>query len=151
MSAGTERAIFRVLNVTKAFGGTQALAGVSFDLGRGSIHALLGGNGSGKSTVIKVMAGVHRADSGELEAGGRRFDAAAMTPARARHIGLRFVHQQQSTFPALSVAANLAIPHGFRNGRLGRVSWRSLHRHSAAILERFEIKAAPTTRLGDLR
>lgn len=151
MSGAADQPVFRVIDVRKAFGGTQALAGVSFDLARGSIHALLGGNGSGKSTVIKVMAGVYEADSGGFEAHGERFDARSMNPARAREIGLHFVHQQQSTFPDLSVAENLVIGHGFGRGVLSRVPWRSVHRRAAAILERFEIDAAPTTRLGDLR
>lgn len=146
----SEGPVFRVVDVRKAFGGTQALDGVSFDLARGSIHALLGGNGSGKSTVIKVMAGVHQADGGELEAHGDRFDASTMTPARARDVGLRFVHQQQSSFPDLTVAENLIIGRGFGRGPVTRVPWRSVHKRAATVLERFQINAEPTTRLGDL-
>jgi ribose transport system ATP-binding protein len=142
--------VFRVKDVRKTFAGTTALAGVSFDLGRGSIHALLGGNGSGKSTVIKVMAGVYQADAGRLEAGAEALDAAAMTPAKAKALGLRFVHQQQSTFPELSVTENLAIGHGFGRGALTRVPWRSAHRQTQATLERFQINASPRDRLGDL-
>jgi ribose transport system ATP-binding protein len=145
-----DETVLRVIDVHKAFGGTQALAGVSFDLTKGSIHALLGGNGSGKSTVIKILAGVYDADAGDLEFSGQRVDANSMTPARARDAGLRFVHQQQSTFPELTVAENLAIGHGYETGALGRVRWSALHRRAAAVLKRFYIDADPRILLGDL-
>jgi ribose transport system ATP-binding protein len=142
--------VLRVTDVYKAFGGTQALAGVSFELAKGSVHALLGGNGSGKSTVIKILAGVYEADAGDLEFGDQRIDAPAMTPSRARDAGLRFVHQQQSTFPELTVAENLAIGNGFETGAIGRVRWSALHRRTAGVLERFHIDAKPRMLLGEL-
>ncbi|HEY1853856.1 MAG TPA: sugar ABC transporter ATP-binding protein [Solirubrobacterales bacterium] len=140
----------RVEGLTKAYGETQALAGVSFELRRGSIHALLGGNGSGKSTAVKILAGVERADRGELAVGDERIDARAMTPGRAREAGLRFVHQQASTFPSLTVAENLAIGHGFPHDALGRVRWRAVRRRSRAVLQRFGIDADPSTPLAEL-
>ena len=112
-----------VRDVSKTFGGTQALRGVSLDVARGTVHALVGGNGSGKSTLIKILAGVEAADAGELEIGGELIDAAgARTAARARAAGLHFVHQQTSTFPDLTIAENLAIGRGFETGPGGRVA-----------------------------
>lgn len=148
--AATVSPALRVLGLSKAFGETQALGGVSFDLERGSIHALLGGNGSGKSTTVKLLAGVERADGGELEVDGQGMAARAMSPARAREAGLRFAHQQAATFPGLTVAENLAIGRGFVHDALGRVRWRALHRRSGQLLERFGIDAHPGTQLGEL-
>jgi ribose transport system ATP-binding protein len=142
--------VLRVLDVKKSFAGTQALTGVSFELSGGSIHALLGGNGSGKSTMIKILAGVYDADDGQLELRGERLDARAMTPTRARAMGLRFVHQQQAIFPELTVAENLAIGHGFQTGRGGRIRWRTIRRRSREVLDRFHIDADPSLDLGEL-
>lgn len=140
----------RLLDISKSFGGTRALDAVSFDLTRGEVHALLGGNGSGKSTTIKVLAGVYEADAGELELRGERIDARAMTPVRAREAGLRFVHQQQSTFPDLTVAENLAVGHGFPTARPGRIRWRAVRRRTRQVLERFGIDADPDAQLAEL-
>jgi ribose transport system ATP-binding protein len=140
----------RVSGVAKAYGATQALRGASFDVRRGTVHALLGGNGSGKSTLIKTLAGVVPADAGEFTLAGVGHDATAQTPARARAGGLRFVHQQDSTFPELTVAENLAIGRGFETGFAGRVRWGPLRRHAAEVLTRFEIDADPDDELGSL-
>src|SRR5438445_7134024 len=113
--------VLRVENVHKSFGATKALDGVSLNLRAGRIHCLLGGNGSGKSTLIKTLAGVHRADHGRLTFGQDQVDVSDLSPALARKYGLHFVHQQQSTFPALPVAETLRIREGFEMGELGRL------------------------------
>jgi len=150
MGTGRSSAALRVERVSKAFGATRALKGVSLELGRGSVHALLGGNGSGKSTLVKLIAGVESADAGELEIGGERHELRSMTPTRARGAGLHFVHQQRSTFSALTVAENLAIGRGFETGFGGRIEWRRVRRRAAAVLERFQIDARPDQELGEL-
>jgi ABC-type sugar transport system ATPase subunit len=67
-------------DVSKSFGGTHALAGVSLTVGRGSIHALVGENGAGKSTLGKIISGVHSPDQGQLLLGGEpvRFHSPGM-------------------------------------------------------------------------
>ena len=123
---------------------------MSFDLERGTIHALLGGNGSGKSTLIKILAGVQPADAGRIFVGEREFDATSVTPDVSREANLRFVHQQNSTFGALSVAENLHIGRGFETDRGGRIAWSRVRRRTRALLDRFQINARPDQLVSEL-
>lgn len=142
--------LLSVTGVRKAYGATQALDGVSVEARRGSIHALLGGNGSGKSTLIKILAGVVPADAGSLRLAGVDRDLTSHSPAGARAMNLHFVHQENSTFPDLSVAENLSIGRGFEVGALGRVRWGAVRRRAVDVLERFEIDVSPDAQLGRL-
>lgn len=138
-----------VKGLSKTYGSTKALHDVDISVSAGEIHALVGGNGSGKSTLIKVLAGVVEADQGDLFLGGEWTSAAANTPARAKAQGLHFVHQQNSTFAAMTVAENIGLGRGFES-RWGRISWSAQHRRAQAVLDRFQIHADPRTLLGSL-
>ena len=151
MSVETLPAALSLRNATKVFGANRAVDDVSFSLAAGKVHALLGGNGSGKSTLIKLLAGVEQADGGSVEIGGQSIELADMTPARAAAAGLRFVHQQRSTFPELTVAENLAIGgSGFPLAPGGRVRWRTARRSAARVLAEYDIDAHPDQLLGEL-
>jgi ribose transport system ATP-binding protein len=94
--------------VSKRFGATQALDGVSFEIGAGEIHALLGENGAGKSTLVKILSGLTRPDAGTISLFGAPADIAG---ARAAHaFGLRTAFQEISLVPDLTVADNLLLP-----------------------------------------
>jgi ribose transport system ATP-binding protein len=140
----------RLHEIEKSFGQTRALKGVSFEVKGGEIHALLGGNGSGKSTLVKILAGVYNADGGSVEVRGDRLRADAMTPAAAQALGLRFVHQQPSTFPDMSVAENLSLGRGFETGVGRNIRWRTVRARARAVLDRFGIDADPGQPLGTL-
>lgn len=142
--------VLRVEGVSKAFGATQALSNVSFGLARGTIHALLGGNGSGKSTLIKILAGVQPADAGQIVVGDGCYNASQISPDTARTAGLRFVHQQNSTFADLSVAENLHIGRGFETGGGRRIRWSRVNKRTEALLRRFQINATPDQKVGEL-
>jgi ribose transport system ATP-binding protein len=138
-----------VTNVSKTFGATKALDDVSFTVARGKIHGLLGGNGSGKSTLIKLLAGIYSADSGEFEVNGNVVAADSVTPAVARSVGLRFVHQNPAVFPELTVAENMAIGHGYEGNALG-IDWRRQRKLTQGLLERFGIDANAGVKLEEL-
>jgi ribose transport system ATP-binding protein len=142
--------VLRVSGLSKSFPGTLALDAVDLELRRGEIHALVGGNGSGKSTVVKILAGFHRPDAGEICAGGRVF-AGGLTAAGARAAGLHFVHQDLGIFPSLSIADNLAIGRGYETDAGMRIRWRSVRRRTAEVLDRFQIHAPADTPVGALR
>jgi ribose transport system ATP-binding protein len=97
----------RLEGVVKRFGSTMALNGVRLQFRRGEIHALIGENGAGKSTVGKVIGGYHLADAGEIEIFGRR--AEAWSPRRALQHGIAMIHQELQLVPELTVAANVFL------------------------------------------
>lgn len=150
-TASPTEVVLKVDGATKSFGANKALIGASLELRGGAIHALLGGNGSGKSTLLKALAGVQPADTGILVVAGKTLELNAMTPAKARDLGLRFVHQQPSTFEDLTVAENLAIGGSGFDLTVGwRVRWRRTRQHAQEILDRFEIAAHPDDELSGL-
>ncbi|MGH9016745.1 MAG: sugar ABC transporter ATP-binding protein [Acidimicrobiales bacterium] len=145
-------AALRVDHLSKTFPGTRALIDVSFEIEPGQIHGLLGGNGSGKSTLIKILAGVYHADAGgTITVGDTMVAADHSTPAKARAMGLHFVHQNPAVFPALTVAENMVIGHGFSTTAVGSIRWRALRRQTQALLDRFEINVRPDTLVNTLR
>jgi ABC-type sugar transport system ATPase subunit len=137
--------------LTKRFGATLALDDASLTVRPGTVHALLGGNGSGKSTTIKVLAAVHQADAGQLVVGGREHDLQSFGPAEARAAGLRFVHQDLGLFEGLSIAENFAFDAGFPVQAGNRVRWGRLHERVAAALDSYELHVDPRTPINELR
>lgn len=147
----TDDVVLRVTGLTKRFGATLALDGADLALRHGTVHALVGGNGCGKSTSIKVLAGVHRADAGRIEVAGQEWDVADYDPRAGRAAGLRFVHQDLGLFPQLSVAENFAFDAGYPTGPAGKVRWGALHRRVAELLHAYEIDADPRMPVAALR
>ncbi len=132
--------VWELRNVSKAFPGVQAVAGVSLVFTPGEIHALVGENGSGKSTLVKMLAGVHRPDSGEILFEGQPLLLADPTAARAH--GVATIYQEFSLVPTLTVAENVFM------GRLprtatGLVNWRMIRAQAVAVLDRLGIAVDP--------
>lgn len=93
---------------TKRFGGVVALDAVDWDVVQGEVHCLVGENGSGKSTMIKLISGVLWPDAGTvIEIGGEPHSG--ITPKLAKALGIHVIYQDLSLFPNLSVAENIAI------------------------------------------
>jgi ribose transport system ATP-binding protein len=137
--------------VTKTFTGNRALDAVSLSLQSGRIHALLGGNGSGKSTLIKVLAGIEQADDDAvIRVGGRSAGLLHWSARDARAAGLRFVHQDLSLFPELSVTENLLMQPKIDGAVRGWISWRRLNRVAQEVLDRFDVRVDARTTLSEL-
>ena len=138
--------LLTVRGVTKSFAGVHALRGVDFTLEPGSIHALVGENGAGKSTFIKVLTGVHTADAGEIRFLG---DPVAFTrPADAQDAGISTIYQEINLVPLLTVAQNIYL--GREPRRYGLVDTRSLNRQAAELVERLGIEVDVRAELGSL-
>lgn len=146
------RALLDAVAISKDFPGTRALDAVDLDVRAGELHGLCGGNGCGKSTLIKILAGVQQAEpGGTIRVGDVEVRADHVTPAFAHEAGVRVVHQDLGVFPDLSVAENMALGvERFPTGVGGRIRWSELRRRSAELIERFAIRARPETLMRDL-
>ncbi|MBX3071274.1 MAG: sugar ABC transporter ATP-binding protein [Thermomicrobiales bacterium] len=123
--------------ISKRFGGVVALDEASFSCEPGEIHALLGGNGAGKSTMVKILCGVQPADSGTITLAGEPVTFASPRAAIAR--GVVPVFQELSLVPDLTVAENLFLNREPR--RLGFVDRGSMRRETSALLARYGFPA----------
>ncbi len=128
--------LIKFKNITKRFPGVQALDGVSFEIERGSCHALMGENGAGKSTLGKILAGVYTADEGELLLEDKPIRPA--TPLAARRLGITMVHQELAFCPNLTVAENLCL--GDLPRRAGWLDRRRMREQARAMLEEIGAK-----------
>ncbi|MCT2345811.1 sugar ABC transporter ATP-binding protein [Niallia taxi] len=94
-------------NIHKAFGTNQVLTGVDFDLLDGEVHALMGENGAGKSTMMNVLTGLHARDNGKITIDGK--ETYFKNPKEAEQSGVTFIHQELNIWPDMNVLENLFI------------------------------------------
>lgn len=127
-------ALLSFRGITKRFPGVLALDGVSFEIARGSCHALVGENGAGKSTLGKILAGVYTPDAGEIQFNGEPIEPA--NPLAARKLGIAMVHQELAFCPNLSVAENLCL--GDLPRRAGWLDRRRMREQASAMLREIE-------------
>jgi ABC-type branched-subunit amino acid transport system ATPase component/ABC-type branched-subunit amino acid transport system permease subunit len=100
--------LLEVRGLEKRFGGLQAVAGCSFSVAAGSITALIGPNGSGKTTAFNLIDGTMRADAGSVRLDGRRIDR--MAPWRRAHLGIARTFQITRLFGGMTVLENVVAP-----------------------------------------
>lgn len=149
MAQGT--AALSIRNLSKTFPGQRALSEFHIEVEKGQIHALVGENGSGKSTFIKSLSGYHEPDPGaEIVVNGEQL-AVPYAPPVARKHGIAFIHQDLGLVADLTVAENLALPRGFHTNAIGGIKWREETRAAKELLERFgHGEIDPGERLGNL-
>jgi len=103
----SEQPVIRCEGLTKWFGGVLALDGISFEIRPGELIGLVGDNGAGKSTVVKILSGVHKPDAGELWIGDTR--VTGLTPPHARELGIETVYQDLALCDTLDAVANVML------------------------------------------
>ncbi len=144
-SADRQPPFVLVEGLTKTFDQLVALDHVNLDLKEGEIHALLGENGAGKTTLSNILAGIYRADSGDVMIGGELVHF--RSPADAIAGGVGMVHQHFQLVPSMTVAENLMM--GWEQSP--RVfSMSDLKERSAAIIEEYDLPVDPGARIFDL-
>jgi len=142
--------VLRARDISRAFPGVQALAGVELTLRAGEVHALMGQNGAGKSTLIKVLTGVYASDTGSIELLGQ--PVAPRSPLHAQELGISAVHQESHLLPNLSVAENICAgryPHRpWLRG--GGIDWRETNKRARELLAGLGIDLDVTQLAGGL-
>ncbi len=133
-----EEKIIELKHVNKHYGGVHALKDIDFDLNRGEIHCLIGQNGCGKSTMIKVISGVIDVDEGsEVILDGRK--SGGGSARQAMNNGVRVIYQDLSLFPNLTVAENIAFDRHVDKSVKG-VSWTQIYQKAEEVIDRMHIE-----------
>jgi len=140
--------ILELKHISKTFPGVKALEDVHFELRRGEIHALVGENGAGKSTFIKVITGVHRPDAGQILVDGAPVEI--LGPADSQKLGIAAIYQHVTCYPDLSVTENIFIGHETVHPVLRSIDWKELHRRAGELLARLDADFDPRAAMGTL-
>jgi rhamnose transport system ATP-binding protein len=131
--------LLEMKDVKKRFGGAIALRGTSLSVRAGEIHALLGENGAGKSTMLKILAGVHEHDGGEITLGGSPFIAGS--PQASIDQGIAVIYQEPSLFLDLSLAENVFIGRQPKKGIA--IDWKEAQSQAAKLFKELGVALDP--------
>lgn len=147
--APTGTQLLEVTGLAKAFNGVPALREVSLEIVAGEVHGLLGANGCGKSTLIKILAGFHQADAGRIMVNGVEVPL-PLGPRGLRDHGMAFVHQDLGLVPNSTVLEHMALDaYGAARGT-ARINWRAERSRVNELLDRFEVDVSPDATIDTL-
>jgi ribose transport system ATP-binding protein len=137
-------------SISKSFYGNKVLNNLELEIPSGSVHALLGHNGSGKSTFIKILAGYYTPDddSGPVIVDGK--ELVSGDPDSTREAGVTFVHQTLGLVPTLSVLENLRLGQPWQTNGAGKISWSKERGLARAALKEFGLDISPDAIVGNL-
>jgi rhamnose transport system ATP-binding protein len=139
--------LLSLARVTKRFPGVRALHDAHLALHPGNVTALLGENGAGKSTIVKILTGIYQPDEGEIRIEGRPVSFAS--PRDAWAAGVTAIHQETVMFDELSVAENVFMGH-MPTGGGGLVDWGAMRARTRALLKRLDCDIDPDVPLKTL-
>ena len=138
--------ILQMKDIEKRFAGVHALKGVQFELRAGEVHALMGENGAGKSTMIKVLCGIHKRDGGEIVYFGEPVHFNGI--ADSQKVGISVIHQELNMMNHLTVAQNIFIGREPRKGPF--IDDAKMVEDAKALFQKIGVKIDPTVQLGSL-
>ena len=127
-------------NIGKSFSGVNVLRRVDFELRPGEVHALVGENGAGKSTFVKILSGVYTPSEGEIYLDDKKVQI--LTPIVAQKNGISLIHQEPQSFSHLSVAENIFMGH-MEGSNFSRVKWQNINKASEKILSSIGLEIDP--------
>ncbi len=129
--------VLEMRDITKRFPGVLALDKAQLQLRPGEVHCLLGENGAGKSTMMKILAGAQQKDSGAILLDGQEIEI--HSPHHAQQLGISMIYQEFNLSPYLSVAENIFLGREPRIGRTPFIDWRRLYTDAREILGRIKV------------
>ncbi|MFF2370541.1 sugar ABC transporter ATP-binding protein [Agromyces sp. NPDC058110] len=139
-----------VESLSKTFGRTRVLKDITFDVRPGEVHALVGQNGSGKSTVAKILSGLYTPDEGGVVSfEGHPFDL-PVTPHDARERGMAIVHQSLGLVDSFTVLENLRVGRLTPTGPFRRIDWKRERAASQAVFDRIQRSVPLDALVGEL-
>ena len=124
--------ILQVRGLTKTFSGVKALDNVQLNVRKGEVHALMGENGAGKSTFMKILIGLLTPDSGQIILNGNELKADSVHDVLKR--GISMIHQEILVVPELTVAQNIFLGRETNGGRFGWLNDRSMGKQAGTLL-----------------
>lgn len=141
-----EKCILRVDNITKTYPGVKALDNVSLEFRKGEVHALIGENGAGKSTMIKVIAGAVHADSGTITVNGKKYES--MNVKQAKDCGIQVIYQEFANVRTLSAAENVFLGEKTSNGMF--VNSKEQERRAKELFDSLGVDIDPKAIVGTM-
>ena len=141
-------ALVAMKDIEKSFPGVRALHNAQLDLRPGEVHALMGENGAGKSTMMKILAGIYRRDGGEILLDGKPVEI--NSPRQAQDLGIGIIHQELNLMPHLTAAQNIFIGREPRKAGGLLLDEAKLNADAAEIFASMHLKLDPRTPVGGL-
>lgn len=142
----TQNSILKVTNLSKSFGGIKALDNISIDLYKGEVHALMGENGAGKSTFMKILIGLVKPDNGEIILDGRKLEENSVNEMLKK--GISMIHQEILSVPELTVAQNIFL--GQESSKKFWLNESATNKKAQQLLDSLEINFKPTVKIKHL-
>ncbi|KAA3666012.1 ribose ABC transporter ATP-binding protein RbsA [Pectobacterium carotovorum] len=139
--------LLQLQGITKSFPGVKALSGAALNVYPGKVMALVGENGAGKSTMMKVLTGIYRKDAGSIHFLGQEVDFSG--PKASQEEGIGIIHQELNLIPQLTIAENIFLGREFTN-RFGRIDWNKMYAEADKLLKRLNLRYDSRRMVGDL-
>ncbi|MDW5501655.1 ribose ABC transporter ATP-binding protein RbsA [Pseudomonas lundensis] len=139
--------LLQLKGIDKAFPGVKALSGAALSVYPGKVMALVGENGAGKSTMMKVLTGIYNKDAGSQYFLGK--EVAFNGPKDSQEAGIGIIHQELNLIPQLTIAENIFLGREFVN-RIGRIDWKRMYAEADKLLARLNLSYSSHRLVGEL-
>ena len=138
--------ILKLNHISKLYPGVVALDDMNMEFREGEVHAIVGENGAGKSTMIKTISGAIEPTKGTIEINGETFDH--LTPKLSRDKGVAVIYQEFTLVPVLSAADNIFMGEYMLNGMV--LDRKGMEERAKELFDRLHVKIDPKTKVADL-